>query len=99
MRRTVVALLGVAVAATSGQIPDTLWAVDPHAPVIGQLTKYESLETCVLPAREQREIRVAAFRQAAARNALRTPVRNIRDAYPAFAAIAVGAVVAAARGR
>ena len=89
LRKAALALLGVALATTSGRVPDALWAVDPDAPVVGRLTTVESMAMCVLPARDQRELRRAALRQAGARNPLQTPVRNIRDAYPAFAAIAV----------
>jgi DNA-binding beta-propeller fold protein YncE len=89
IRRPVLALVGLAVATTSGRVPDVLWAVDPHAPVIGRLANYESMAMCVLPARTQREMRVESLRQATARNPLQTPVRDIRDAYPAFAAVSV----------
>jgi DNA-binding beta-propeller fold protein YncE len=80
-------LVGGALALTSGGISGGLSAADPT--VVGRLTKYEPMDMCVLPAREQREMRVAALGQAATANGLRTPVRDIRDAYPAFAAIAV----------
>lgn len=87
MRRMLMMLVGGALALTSGGISGGLSAADPT--VVGRLTKYESMDMCVLPARAQREMRVAAGGQAAAANGLRTPVRDIRDAYPAFAAIAV----------
>ena len=87
MRRMLMMLVGGALALTSGGISGGLSAADPT--VVGRLTKYESMDVCVLPARAQREMRVAARGQAAASDGLRTPVRDIRDAYPAFAAIAV----------
>ena len=89
MQRMQLALVVAAVATTTGRVPDALWAVDPNAPVIGHLAKYESMEMCVMPAGVQRQMRVAALGQAVGSSPLQTPVRNIRDAYPAFAAISV----------
>jgi DNA-binding beta-propeller fold protein YncE len=88
MRRALLLALGIATATTTGRVPDGLWAADPAALAVGELARYESMEMCVLPARAQRQMRVESRRQAAA-NGSRAPVRNIRDAYPAFASVAV----------
>jgi DNA-binding beta-propeller fold protein YncE len=83
--------MGVAAAAlalTSGSVSGPLSAADPR--IVGSLAKFESMEMCVLPARDQRELRRAESAQGI--SSLQTPVRNIRDEYPAFASVAVDMV-------
>lgn len=88
MRTIVLLLVAGALALTTGDISRGLSAADPR--VVGRLAKYEPLGTCALPARAQREMRAAT--NGAGPGGLRTPVRNIRDGYPAFASVAVDMV-------
>ncbi len=68
-----------------------------RAAEVGALVSVESYgdDTCVMPADAQREMRRAEYAQAAAAAgapAFTTVARNIRDAYPAFAAVSVDMV-------
>lgn len=92
MRRIVMLLVAGGLALTASGMPRSVTAADPR--VVGQLAKYESMGICAMPARAQREMRLAAFRQAngPGTGSLRTPVRDIRDGYPAFASVAVDMV-------
>lgn len=89
MRRILMFLVAGALALTTSTMSGGLSAADPR--VVGRLANYESMEICVMPARAQREMRIAAARERGA-DGLRTPVRSIRDEYPAFASIAVDMV-------
>jgi DNA-binding beta-propeller fold protein YncE len=80
------ALLSVSGAANDAWLP----VVDPRS-TVGRLTALETLAACVMPADQQRQMLAASRQQAAARG-VAPPIRTIRDAYPAFAAIAVDAV-------
>ena len=84
-------LLATALLSVSGAVND-LWlpVVDPRS-TVGRLTALETLAACVMPADQQRQMLAASRQQAAARG-VAPPIRTIRDAYPAFAAIAVDAV-------
>lgn len=91
MRRIVMLLGAGALALATSGISGGVTAADPR--VIGQLAKYESMGICAMPARSLREMRSAAVRQTnGGTGGLQTPVRNIRDGYPAFASIAVDMV-------
>ena len=74
---------------------DLIPGTGPDANRLGRMVGYETMETCVMPADAQRQLWYAQRRAAPARGrapAFTTPVRKIRDAYPAFAAIAVDMV-------
>jgi hypothetical protein len=93
MRRTAFAVAAVLLSLTSGAGHDFVSAADPRAARVGRLTNYEALAACVMPADAQRQMLVAPRRQASVtRGGAAAPVRNIRDAYPSFAAIAVDMV-------
>lgn len=94
MRKLAMLLVAAPLALTTGAGPEGLWAADPHAPVIGKLVNYESMNMCVMPSSAQRQLRREAYREGAqsGANSLQKPVRNIRDAYPAFASVAVDMV-------
>ena len=92
MRRTALviatALLSLSGVADDGWLP----AVDPRS-TVGRLSAFESLAACAMPADTQRQMLAASRRQAAAaRGGAIAPVRDIRDAYPSFAAVAVDTV-------
>lgn len=89
MRGLILSFVGAAVAVTGGPIPDAVWAVDPRSRIVGELAGIDSLDMCVLPARAQRQMRVDARQRAAGRGPLQTPVRDVRDGYPSFAAVSV----------
>jgi len=92
MRRMIMLLVAGGLALTTGGISGGISAADPR--VVGHLAKYEVMGACALPARAQRQMRTAAVHEAGAagQGSLRTPVRNIRDGYPAFASVAVDMV-------
>ena len=92
MRKTALviatALLSLSGVADDGWLP----AVDPRS-TVGRLSAFESLAACAMPADAQRQMLAASRRQAAAaRGGAMAPVRDIRDAYPSFAAVAVDTV-------
>jgi DNA-binding beta-propeller fold protein YncE len=91
MRRAVYVFTGAILALTSGAVREPLAAADPHALMVGRLAKFESMaETCVMPSDLQRQMRAAGRASDAARGGgLVDPVRKVRDAYPAFASVAV----------
>lgn len=78
----------VLLALTSGVARGPLVAADPRALMVGRLASYDPLEQCVMPADAQRRMRAAGSGQSAG-GGLVEPVRKIRDAYPAFASVAV----------
>lgn len=85
-------LLAIPLAATTSSVTWTLSAADPRSIEIGKLAKFESSAMCIMPSDTQRQVRHAAGQASAADGGRTTPVRNIRDAYPAFASVAVDMV-------
>jgi DNA-binding beta-propeller fold protein YncE len=55
----------------------------------GHLAKYEAIEACAMPAAAQRRMLAASRTQGTPGTGAAAPERKIRDAYPAFAAVAV----------
>ena len=87
MRKTALAV-ATALLSLTGAADYATWSA-----AVGRLASLEPLEACVMPADAQRQMLAASRQQAAAaRGGAAAPVRNIRDGYPAFAAIAVDMV-------
>lgn len=89
MRRAVFLLVAVLVSLTSGVGRGPLSAADSQAVRVGYLSAFEPTATCVMPSQAQRQMRAAARQQAAGPNRPGPPIRDIRDAYPSFASVAV----------
>lgn len=89
MRRGVFLLIAVLLCLPAGVGRGPVSAADSQAVQVGYLSKFESSAMCAMPAREQRLMRASGRQQAAGPNRAGAPARTIRDAYPAFASVAV----------
>lgn len=89
MRRGVFLLMAILLCLPAGVGRGPVSAADSQAVQVGHLSRFESSAMCAMPAQEQRLLRAAGRLQAAGPNRPGAPARTIRDAYPAFASVAV----------
>lgn len=92
MRKFIFLSVFVLLALSTGTVRDTVSAADPHVASVGHLARYEAMEACAMPAAAQRRMLAASRTQVTKGTGAAAPERKIRDAYPAFAAIAVDMV-------